>query len=131
MHKGRKKGIALPSGRSFSFNQNDLNKGNFYPNDKHNETYFEQNNTEQSPAKMFEEDTRTVVNRERRSSTCSMTLLLRPQRRRKNSSQIGGLTLSRIQGLVPQPDIESHFIVILGSPAVGKTGKNEIAFLKI
>lgn len=131
MHKGRKKGIALPSGRSFSFNHNDLNKDNFYSNDKHNETYFEQDNAEQSPTKMIEEDRRTIVKRERRSSACSMTLPLRPERRRKNSSQIGGLTLGRIQALVHQPDIESHFTVILGSPAVGKTGRKTKLLLKI
>lgn len=133
MHKGRKKGMALPSKRTFSFNQNDLNKGNFYSNDKHNETYFEQNNTGQSPSKMFGEGTGNIaVKGERRSSACSMTLPLRSERRRRNSCQSDGLTSSTIQGLLHQPDIENHFAVILGAPAVGKTGRNEInAFLQI
>ena len=132
MHKRRKKGMALPSKRTFSFNQNDLNKGNFYSNDKHNETYFEQNNTGQSPSTIFGEGAGNIVKGERRSSACSMTLPLRSERRRRNSSQSGGLTSNTIHGLLHQPDIENHFAVILGAPAVGKTGRNEItAFLQI
>ena len=123
MNKGRRRGIALPPGRSFSFNQNDFSKGNLYEIDKHNETYIEQNNAEQSPTK--EDTTRNLFRRDRRSSACSMTLPLGPERRRKNSFQIGRLTSSRIQGLVQQDDIESHFTVILGSPAVGKTGETK------
>ena len=115
--------MALPAGRSFSLNQNDFGIGDLYMNDKHRETYFEQNNTEQSPTRNAEDSTRSVVKLERRSSTCSMTLPLGSERRRKSSFQISRHSSSRLQGQMHQHDIESHFTVILGSPAVGKTGR--------
>ena len=115
MHKGRRKGIALPSGRSLSFTLND-----FPPNNKHDEMCIAQNNTGQSTEGTLGDVTKKVQGR--KCSVSSVTLPLGPERRRKNSFQIGSLTLSRTQGFAQQHEIESHFTVIVGAPAVGKTG---------
>ena len=120
MYKSRRRrtGIALPSGRHFSFNQADFSKGNSCAVDKYSGTYIEQDNV-QSPAIRAEDSQGGTLGRERRSSTCSMTHLpLAPERKRKSSL----LSSSRSQGNMMRHDIESHFTVILGSPAVGKTG---------
>lgn len=118
MNRNRKSGTALPPGQCFTLDRNDFMRSSFYSNVKHDETYGEENNAGQSP-KMVR-----TKNLDRRSSACSMTLPLGPERRRKYSFQIGRMASNIIQGLAVQhDDIESHFAVILGSPSVGKTGE--------
>ena len=119
MNKGRKKGIALPSGRSFSFNQSDFSGSNLFTDDQYNKNYIDEDNVVQSPARRADDSKKVAPERERRCSASSMTLPLGPERRRKNSL----LSSSKSQGHMMRHDIESHFIVILGSPAVGKTGR--------
>ena len=111
--------MALPSGRSFSFNQSDFSGNNLCTDDQYNKMYIEEDNVVQSPGRGREDSKKVTPERERRSSASSMTLPVGPERRRKNSL----LSSSKSQGHMMRHDIESHFIVILGSPAVGKTGR--------
>lgn len=118
MHKRRRRGTVLPPGRSFSFNQTD----SVFAIDEQNKMCLKHNNnTETNVTKTFEDYDKNIGRRQRRSSASSMTLPLTQERRRKNSFRIGAYSANRFE-IQPQ-DVESHFTVMLGSPAVGKTGK--------